>query len=162
MDINLKQLAKFLVAAKKQTYAGDGKEIKAQRPGFKELEFKQGDWYYRDSYVGFFFAPGQEIVRYKGRPIWAMAYSGGMKQKYHGNTKFAIEVFDFLKKALSRLVVARPFRGPKRLKIGNFLYVNNSKGNIKDFSGEEKIFYKNKEVFRQYYIGGLIISNKAA
>ncbi len=30
-------------------------------------------------------------------------------------------------------------------------------GDINDFSGEEKIFYQGKEVYRQYFIGGLII-----
>ena len=57
MKIDLEQLAKFLVKAKVQTYASDGKEIEPQRPGFKELEFKEEDWEYRDSYAGFFFAP---------------------------------------------------------------------------------------------------------
>jgi hypothetical protein len=158
MDINLGELARFLVAAKKKTYAGDGKETRAQRPGFRELEFRKGDWYYRDSYAGFFFAPGQEVVRYKGSPVWAMAYSGGMKKEYHGDAEFAAYVFGFLKKALGRVSAARPFRGPGRLKVGDFLYVDKSRGDIRDFSGEERIFYKGKEVFRQYYIGGMIKS----
>ncbi len=121
MEMNLKQLAEFLAKAKKQTYAGNGKEIIPQRPGFKELEFKQGNWHYRDSYTGFFSAPGQEIVRFKGKAVWAMAYSGGMREKYQGDAKFAAEVFDFLKKALMRVTAIRPFRGPERLNIGDFL-----------------------------------------
>ncbi len=157
MEINLNQLARFLVMAKKRTYAGNGKEIRPQRPGFKELEFKQGNWHYRDSYTGFFFAPGQEVVRFKGNPVWAMAYNGGMRIKYHGDARFATEVFDFLKKTLSRVSAAKPFRGPEKLKSSDFLYINKVKGGIKEFRGQEKIFYKNKEVFRQDYIGGLII-----
>ena len=87
-----------------------------------------------------------------------MVYNGGMRPKYHGNIKFATEVFDFLKKALDKVSVTRPFRGPRRLKIGNFLYLDKSKGNIKEFSGQEKIFHKGRLVFQQDYIGGLIIS----
>ena len=158
MKINLKELAKFLVKAKVEGYAGSGKEVRPQRPNFKELEFKKGNYYYRDSYSGFFFAPGQEIVSFKNKPIWAMAYSGGMNFKYHGNYNFAKEVFNFLKKALSKVPVSKPFRGPNRLKEGNFLYVSSINGGIKDFCGCEKIFYKGKLVFKQYYIGGLIVN----
>ena len=50
----LKQLNRFLGKAMLETYAGDGVKVKSQRSGFKELEYKEGDWYYRDSYTGFF------------------------------------------------------------------------------------------------------------
>lgn len=157
-NLNLKELSEFLVDAKKKTYANiDAKEIKAQRPQFKELEYKKGKWEYRDSYCGFFFAPGQEIVRYNKQPVWAMAYSGGMNKKYHGNIAFAKEIFGFLKSALTKVNTKMPYRGPKSYSLGNYKYTNNVKGNITDFSGTEKIFYKEKEVFKQEYIGGLII-----
>jgi len=158
MKINLKELAIFLVKAKSQAYAGEGKEILSQRPDFKELEFSEGDYDYRDSYAGFFFAPGQEVVRFKGKPIWAMAYSGGMLQEYHGDVTFAKQTFTFLKKCLLRIQVARPLRGPEKFQEGDFEYKDTSKGDLSDFSGTEHIFYRGKEVFRQQYIGGLIIS----
>ncbi len=69
MRIDLTELKKFLVEAKKHTYAGGGKETTPQRPGFIELEFSKGSWYYRDSYCGFFQAPGQEVVRFNGKPV---------------------------------------------------------------------------------------------
>ncbi len=157
MKTNLNELVQFLVKAKSQAYAGDGKEVSPQRPGFKELLFKEGNWEYRDSYAGFFFAPGQEVVRFKGNPIWTMAYSGGMLIKYHGNTDFAKQTFTFLKKCLLRVEESRPFRGPEKFQEGDFKYKDSSKGNLTDFSGTEHIFFKGKEVFRQHYIGGLII-----
>jgi len=157
MEVNLKELANFLVKAKLSSYAGGGKEAKPQRPGFKELEFTEKDWNYRDSYCGFFFAPGQEVVRLYGKPIWVMSYSGGMNKKYHKNKKLTLEVFGFLKKAISLMSPSSPFRGTKSFRSGDFQYSNKTKGNIKDFIGEEKIFYKNKEVFKQDYIGGLMV-----
>lgn len=157
MEIDLKELAGFLVKAKSQTYAGDGKEIPPQRPGFKELVFIDGNWEYRDSYTGFYFAPGQEIVRFQGRPVWAMAYSGGMRPEYHGKGDFAKQTFTFLKQALLRIEVSRPFRGPKNFQDGEWEYRDSSEGDITDFKGAEYIFYKRKEVFRQYYIGGRIL-----
>jgi hypothetical protein len=157
MGINLKNLAEFLVKAKCRTYAGDGKEIAPQRPGFNELEFKDGDWEYRDSYSGLYFAPGQEVVRFKGVPVWTMAYSGGMKPEYHGNRDFAEQVFSFLKQALLRVKESRPFRGPESFKDGEFEYVDASEGDITDFRGTEIILFRGKEVFRQNYIGGAIV-----
>jgi len=159
LKVNLDTLAATLVKAKRSTYASEGaEEIVPQRSGFKELEFREGDWEYRDSYSGFFYAPGQEVVRYKGTPIWAMSYSGGMLPEYHGNAAFAKETFNFLKKALSLVESSRPFRGPISLGDGDWKYTSSNEGDIKDFSGVERIHYKGREVFRQYFIGGLIIS----
>ena len=156
-EFKINELVEFLLEAKVNSYAGGGAELKPQRPGFKELEFSKGDWEYRDSYCGFFFAPGQEIVRYKGKPVWAMAYSGGMLSEYHGNKDFAKQTFTFLKKCLALVELSRPFRGPTNFKDGDFEYKDANNGDISDFSGTEHIYYKGKEVFRQHYIGGYII-----
>lgn len=157
--VDLTKLAKFLVKAKTQTYAStSSKEIKPERPLHKELEFSEGELYYRDSYVGFFQAPGMEEVRDKtGKTIWTMAYSGGMTEKFQGNLEFALETFGFLKKALSEVIENTPFRGPKYFAEGKWKYVNRFKGNIRRFSGKEKILFNGKEVFSQEYIGGLVL-----
>lgn len=158
--IDLKELAKFLMRAKKNTYASmSSVEIKPERHLHKELEFSDGKFYYRDSYVGFFQAPGMEEVRLgkSGKTIWTMAYSGGMKQKYSGDIDFAKQVFNFLKEALSQVNENAPYRGPIKLKKGKWKYKNKIKGNIKRFSGKEKIFFNGKEVFSQEYIGGLVL-----
>lgn len=160
MNVNLKELAKFLVKAKRQTYAGEGGEVTPERPGFKELEYSEGSYNYRDSYTGFFSAPGQEIVRLKGVPIWSMAYSGGMKPEYHNNVEFAEKTFTFLINALLRVTEDIPFRGPKNFKEGDFEYINKVEGDIASFRGQEKILFEGKEVFSQDYIGGLIVHKK--
>ncbi|MBU2615581.1 MAG: hypothetical protein KKC19_00590 [Nanoarchaeota archaeon] len=97
--LDLGGLARFLVRAKIESYAGNGREVTSERPGFKELEFAEGDWNYRDSYVGFFMAPGQEIARFQGSPVWAMSYNGGMLPDYRNHVGYAKEVFTFLKKS---------------------------------------------------------------
>jgi len=160
MNVDLKGLAKFLVKAKKQTYAGEGKEITPERPGFKELEYSEDNYNYRDSYTGFFSAPGQEVVRFNGIPIWSMSYSGGMKSEYHKDTSFAEKIFGFLKKVLLRVTEDIPFRGPKNFKEGDFEYVNKVEGDVSNFRGHEVIFFKGREVFIQDYIGGLIVNKK--
>ena len=155
--MNFLKLAEFLVRAKKNAYAGGGKEISPQRPGFREMEYKEGDWYYRDSFTGFFQAPGQEVVYHKDKPVWAMAYSGGMKKEFHGDVELAQKTFGFLIKCLSQVKENEPFRGPRNFSEGDFSYQMTVNGDINDFSGEEKIFYQGKEVFRQFFIGGMII-----
>lgn len=103
--MDMQRLAKFLVEAKKNTYASANKmNIDPERPLHDELEYSDGEFYYRDSYVGFFQAPGMEEVRLgkEGKTIWTMAYSGGMLPKYQGKLDilFAKKAFGFLKKAL--------------------------------------------------------------
>ncbi len=157
-DLWLEHLAQFLVRAKKHTYAGDGREVPPERPGFKELEYKEGDWEYRDSYAGFYFAPGQEIVRYQCIPRWAMAYSGGMRPEYHKNREFAKQTFAFLKRALLLVDESMPFRGPTHFQDGDYKYIFEVTGDITDFNGVEHIFCNNHYVFEQSCMGGLIIN----
>ena len=95
-----------------------------------------------------------------GQPIWAMAYDGGMKEEFVGNLEFTKKTFTFLKKALSLVEEKRPFRGPDRLEEGNWLYIDESEGDVFRFKGIERILFQGKEVFRQNYIGGSIIPKK--
>ena len=155
--IDIQELAEFLVRAKVSTYAGDGKEVAPQRPGFNELEYMEGDLEYRDSYTGFYCAPGQEIVRFKGKPIWSMAYNGGMIKKYQSDEAFSSMTFAFLKEALKMIDKSRPFRGPESFIDGDFEYIDKSEGDITLFNGCEKILYKGEKVFEQRYMGGLIL-----
>jgi len=160
-ELNLEQLAKFLVIAKKKTYASQNRmKIEPERPRFDELEFEEGEFYYRDSYCGFFQAPGMEIVRIGGKegiPIWTMAYSGGVIDRFYGDITFAKQVFGFLKKALGAVPLQIPFRGPKNLKDGKWEYVNEVQGDIRRFSGHEIILYNREEVFNQDHIGGIVV-----
>jgi len=157
MKINLEKLSKFLCEANKFGYAGSSKEVKPQRKGFTELEYKSGDWYFRDSYAGHYFAPGQEVVYYKNKPVWAMAYAGGMKFKYHGDKNLDGQIFEFLKKALLAMDPKKPFRGPAQFKEKDWVYKSSVKGDVRDFSGNEKISRKGQVVFEQNFIGGLIV-----
>lgn len=157
MEINLEELARFLIKAKSEAWAGDGKEIAPQRQGFKELEYSDGPWEYRDSYAGYFMAPGQEYVRFQDQPVWMMAYSGGMSPENRGNKSFAKETFTFLKKALKMVEATRPFRGPENFCERDWEYKDSSEGDITDFKGTEQILYQGTEIFKQHYCGGLVL-----
>jgi len=161
MKISLNELANFIIEAKKNTYAIGNKNVVSERKNFDELEYNKGKWNYRDSYYGFFRAPGQEFVRFEDEPIWAMAYNGGMREEFLDDIDFAKKTYSFLKKALALVDKKRPFRGPTNFKEGDFVYEDSSIGDLKEFKGTEIIFYKGKEVFRQDYIGGIVINKKS-
>lgn len=167
LDFKLEDLVDFLFRARNHGYAGGAEKVKnPQRPGFKEFPpYREGDFEYVDSYAGHYYAPGQEIIRFKGIPVWNMAYNGGMLPRFHGDTDFSKKVYGFLKKVLQTVDHKKPFRGPdKFLDLENkFKYLNKSEGNITNFKGTEMILYYdlpdayNEVVFSQDYIGGLII-----
>jgi hypothetical protein len=152
----LKELADFIVEANGKTYAAGGVEVEPQRPGFKELDYVRGDWHLRDSYVGYFRAPGMTTVYYKDKPAWTMTYGGqGMTPSEYGVTK---PTFNFLKSALMKVTPDLPYRGLKKFQEGEWLYEMDVNGGIEDFEGNERILKGNKMTFRQLFFGGIVIS----
>lgn len=162
----LKDLANFIVEANTHTWAAEGAEVKVpQRPGYKELRWPipnsetgrtEGDWELRDSYTGYFRAPGMTTVYYKGEPAWTMAYSGrGMVTGKYSETK---QTFTFLKEALMKVTPDLPYRGPRRFENGGWVYEMEIHGNIEDFSGDEDIQKDYELMFSQVFSGGIVIN----
>jgi hypothetical protein len=158
MNELLQQLNRFLAKAMLATYAGDGQKVVSQRPGFKELEYREGPFYYRDSYTGFFTSVGQETVWYEDRPFWTQVYGGGMYPEYRNNEEFAGQTFTFLKKALSTGEKGSIFqpRGLPEFIDSEWKYISKTEGDIAQFKGEEKILYQSKPVFFHNFFGGAI------
>lgn len=165
MDFTLKKLNEFLGKAALATYAGGAGNVDpstpgfvSRFPGFKELDYKEGEFSYRDSYTGFFRSAGEEVIFYKENPVWTQHYYGGVEPKFLNNEKFANETFTFLKKALSFGEKSAAFqpRGPKEFTDGDWRYSCDWQGDITDFNGSEKIFYKKEIVFTHKFFGGLL------
>jgi hypothetical protein len=154
----LEEMERFLSKAMKATYAGGGAEVDTEEPGFTDLEFKEGKWYYKDSYTGFFQSWGRETVWLDGKPFWTQVYGGGMSKKFQNDKAFAHKTFDFLKKALSKKENAFQPRGPKKFADGDWKYVCTWKGDLTKFSGSEKISFKGEVVFVHDFIGGLVLA----
>ena len=77
MDEN--ELRNFIIYAKKRGYANSSEAtevIKYEKSGAKKIIVRNGDWEYTDKYVGISNFIGQEIVYYKGKPVWSMTYHG--------------------------------------------------------------------------------------
>ncbi|MFH1978669.1 MAG: DUF5680 domain-containing protein [Candidatus Aenigmatarchaeota archaeon] len=153
------ELNQFIGKAGKSTYAGSGPESKPQRPGFRELEYKEGPWIYRDSYTGFIRSWGEEVVWRDGKPFWTQIYGGGMEPDYE-DPKLADQTFDFLKKALSVGEKEKKFqpRGPKKFSDDEYDYVCEWQGDIRNFKGSEKILYKGKLIFTHVFFGGIVVA----
>ena len=144
------KINKFLVKAKLQGYA-TGEAVKLENGG-KVLSYQEGDYEYKDTYFGFNPFIGEEIVFYQGTFIWGMNFYGGVIS----DNVSAKEVYEFLKKAMLLIKEDRPFRGPSDFKENGWHYTDKSEGDIENFKGKEKIYYKEELVYGLEYQGGLI------
>lgn len=147
------KLKEFLVKAKINTYAtsGENREETLENGG-KRLVFKDGIFYYQDIYYGFNPFSGQEVVWKNKELIWSMNYYGLILSK---NISIK-DIYEFLKKALQKVPLNLPFRGPANFKEGDFEYINDINGDINKFRGKEKILFKEKEVYNLDYYGGFV------
>ena len=144
----------FLVQAKINTYArnGEGSETSLE-DGSRELSYVAAPFKYRDRYFGSRSFSGQEVVWQDNKAIWSMNYYGGIIDQ----ALEAAAVYSILKEALKKVDSSRPFRGPGKYQVGEWLYQDNSQGNPDYFSGTEEIYFQNRKVYELQYQGGLII-----
>ncbi len=143
----------FLLKAKLRTYAtgGEGNE-RTLEDGTREMSYREGAFFYRDRYFGFDPFIGEEAVWEKDKVIWAMNYYGGVTDKMASGK----DIYPFLQKAMQRVTAERPFRGPSEYQEGDFLYQDMSDGNIDQFTGQEVIYFKGKQVYSLKYHGGKV------
>jgi hypothetical protein len=151
-----KDFIDFLIRAKKATYASQGDEasVTPLLQGSRQLEFREGEFLYRDIYFGMSYFIGQETVYYQGNPIWSMSYSGGVDQEYE--IDFVKQVYAFLRKAMRNVSSNNPYRGPKEFIEGDYIYSDSNEGGLGQFVGKETIAYFNKNVYTLNYSGGFI------
>jgi hypothetical protein len=144
------KLNEFLVKAKLQGYpTGEAEKLET---GAKVLSYQNGEYVYKDTYFGFDPFIGEEVVFYQGKFIWGMNYYG----KVVSDKVSAKEVYEFLKKAMQLVKEDRPFRGPSNFKEDDWEYIDEFKGTIENFKGNERIYYQQELVYELDYQGGLI------
>jgi transcriptional regulator with XRE-family HTH domain len=145
---NYREIIDFLMRAKKSTYAGNGPETVSSRLQSHDLEFKDGDFYYLDTYVGGEKFAGEEALWYKENPIWSMNYIGRVL-----NPEFSGA---FLKECLLLVPQDSPFRGPLSYGKGDYSYHSIVQGDFDWYQGYEEIFCKTIKVYECFFHGGLI------
>ncbi len=148
--IPLMEIEDFLVEAKRRIYGLKVTEPKQLDDGSRENVIEIEDYTYRDRYFGGDPFVGEEIVYWKGKPIWSMNYYGKT------TARDPDEVLSFLVKALALVEKKKPYRGPEKLEEPPWLYHFMSRGGINSFWGEEEILYEGVRVYWLRFHGGEI------
>jgi len=151
--IDLNQLNRFVVRAKRTTYVGDGARAEPSRPGAHDLAFSEGDWSYRDSYFGGTDFLGQETVWFKSEPVWAMNYYGHVGRP---DLIDASRAGATIKGALSAMYETGRFLGGFEWSGPHGDYRDASTGDVSQFHGREAISVGGIEAYALEYHGGLI------
>ena len=153
LDLRSIEFRRFLVRAKLAGYAtkGEGGERDSADLG-KEFHVAEGDLAYHDRYYGFNPFAGEEVVWHGPRPVWAMNYYGSVTSA----EPTPEQVFEFLKRAMQRVSVDRPFRGPDRFAEQSFDYTDESSGDLDRFTGTEVIRFDGRPIYSLCYHGGAI------
>lgn len=144
-NINLKN---FICKAKIETYAGKGNNITSSRTNSHDLQYREGDFCYLDTYLGGEQFIGEEAVWDKKKPIWSMNYIGRVLEDTFSG--------DFLRECLLNVSLEYPYRGPLLYSSGDFTYHNKIVGSFEWFNGSEEIFYKKDKIYECIYHGGIV------
>ena len=67
---------KFIVEAKKNSFASSAKNIESSRPNSKDYSYRKYDYFYHDSHVGNNNFIGQEIIWKNEKIYWGLNYKG--------------------------------------------------------------------------------------
>jgi hypothetical protein len=151
--VDLDELHNFILAAKANTYIGDGQPVPACRPQSHDLAYESGDFGYLDSYFGGSDFIGEEVVYHHGVPVWAMNYYGTLLKP---NTISAEAVGQMIKASLSRMYSAGRFLGGWTHSQDGLTYHDTSGGDLTHFSGREWIERDGQVIYELVYHGGLV------
>lgn len=147
------RLNDFIVRAKAATYIGSGLECISCRSGSHDLEFREGNYRYLDSYFGAANFIGEEVVYYEEMPVWAMNYYGCILVPERITAQ---ETGEILKKSLSLLYKENRFLGGWEYSDGRDKYQDANNGDLTSFIGKEWIERERIKVYELIYHGGLI------
>ncbi len=157
MSISTKDFIQFLVQAKRQTYAAqdNSANVTPLLPGSRQLEYRAGNWLYRDIYFGGIYFVGQETIYESDAPVWAMSYAGGIVLSATPSPEIG-PVYSFLKTALRQVAPECPYRGPAQVREGAFVYTDAHQGDVERFEGLETIKHSGVLIYQLRYNGGLL------
>ncbi len=157
-ELFLANLSDFIIEAGQNGWGADAPLVEdPQRPGFKEIAYERGEWEYRDSYAGYYMAPGSSVVYYKQRPVWYMTYGGeGQNPEFYEKAK---STYAFLRRALMQPDIRFPVRGPLVFKEddGRKMYWLDYQGDLEMGAWTETILFDHKKLFGQRGDVGIII-----
>lgn len=150
----------FLLQAKHHTYASQSADaaVTPLLPGSQQLEYRDGNFFYRDIYVGrvgMAYFVGQEIVYHQDQPLWSMSYAGGVTPTLSDRNEIR-SIYAFLRMALRQVSIEHPYRGALLLRDTPYMYTNQSQGTRAEFWGHELITRDDLQVYQLHYSGGFL------
>ena len=145
-------LTEFLMKAKTSTYADGIKyKVSSTKPNSIDYHYEEDNFIYHDTYFGSKEFYGEETVYFDDKPIWHMEYKGGVLNDE------TIEVYaKVLKPALKNVNIMLPLRGPKQFIVDNYKYTFKTIGTLDQFEGIERIYKKDKLMYKLICYGGKI------
>ncbi len=145
-------LVDFIIKAKNAGYAtGRENEQLSFDDGSKGFTYMSGGYKYIDRYYGFNpFSGTEQIYNSDDSLIWKMNYYGEILD----SSSDPMEIYTFLREAMSSITPEYPFRGPAKLKKGKLSYQNVQNGTVLSFHGKETISDDEIIVYYLYYHGG--------
>lgn len=146
-------LEAFIVKAKAATYVGSGVKSSSTRQGSHDLRFSEGEFSYLDSYFGGTDFIGEEVVYYRGEPVWAMNYYGRILLPELINV---VEAGQIIKESLSVMYLEGRFLGGFSYQLGESRYEDTNEGDFRSFIGREWVTRGGQRVYELDYHGGLI------
>lgn len=152
-ELSLGRLEAFIITAKAATYAGNGKRVQPTRPGSIDLSYEEGDLTYRDSYFGSGDFIGEEVVWYKGNPVWAMNYYGYILVPEELSAEESGKV---IKESLTALYSEGRFLSGFKHQTTLGLYIDTNEGDVSNFHGMEWTERGGRRLYELRYHGGLI------
>lgn len=154
-------LEKFLIEAKKQTYANSNIEKgKSSRLGSSDYHYEKEiagqKFIYHDTYFGGTKFMGEEVVYCDSSiPVWGMNYYGVTLDE-----SLSEEAMDkALRPALMRVGEddsVLPVRGPSRFENDGYIYSFKVSGTLDYFDGVEEIYRNDKLIYKLTCHGGII------
>ena len=150
--MNIELLTQFLIDSNKTGYAGGEEKKWIKEPDESTtIPYEKGEWKSHDNFFGGEPYGGRIIVSYKNKPVWMMVYYGWVSEGISADP-----IYKVLRNALMHMPDEAPFRGPRELKDGEYMYTNSWSGNVERYSGEEQITQKEKLIYKANYMGGLV------
>jgi hypothetical protein len=152
-ELSLQRLEAFIITAKAATYAGNGKRVDPTRPGSTDLSYEDGDLLYRDSYFGSGDFIGEEVVWFRGEPVWAMNYYGYILVPEELSAEESGKV---IKESLTALYSEGRFLSGFKHQTSLGIYIDTNVGDVSNFHGMEWTERGGKRLYELRYHGGLI------
>lgn len=149
----MKDIEKFIIEARAETYAGSNGTVNAVLNGSKQLEYKNGSLLYRDVYyTGKNNFYGIETIFDDGKPVFGMSYYGNWGDMTER------EIDDILRGAL---IFNPKTRLNKEIEWRNGDFIYNCAPDITDgineIGGAETISKNGEQIYVFYYAGGMLI-----